>query len=241
MASRRPWVTTVARLRHRIGIWWLPDLADELGILLAHNTNSTSGEAPQIRAYQEAWRRNHRARPHQRRELQRLPVEADEAHHPRGHRDVTRIEGKPPKGWLSGGSHDIRGRLTRCRKRAGVCLSDWPCDDQPIYAHARRAHLAVPYPVEPTDSPQIIHRHHTAREFCDMLVDQLRKWSSTRAPSAGSRLDPSARVRLSVPVALLRKALQHCFASLFIERLWTRPGEIADYCRTLAPGIIPGS
>jgi hypothetical protein len=40
----------------------------------------------------------------------------------------------------------------------------------------------------------------------------------------------------------LRKALQHCFANKFIDRLWKcRPGDIADYCTTLEPGIIPGS
>ena len=40
----------------------------------------------------------------------------------------------------------------------------------------------------------------------------------------------------------LRKALQHCFANKLMDRVWKcRPGEIADYCLKLAPGIIPGS
>ena len=51
---------------------------------------------------------------------------------------------------------------------------DWPHDDQPIWMRTRSGPiLSVPYPVELNDSPQIIHRQHTGREFCDMLVDQF--------------------------------------------------------------------
>jgi hypothetical protein len=40
----------------------------------------------------------------------------------------------------------------------------------------------------------------------------------------------------------LRQALRHCFANPRADRVWKcRPGEIADYCVTLEPGIIPGS
>jgi hypothetical protein len=40
----------------------------------------------------------------------------------------------------------------------------------------------------------------------------------------------------------LRKALQHCFASKFMDRVWKcKPGDIADFCYALKPGIIPGS
>jgi hypothetical protein len=39
----------------------------------------------------------------------------------------------------------------------------------------------------------------------------------------------------------LRTALNHCFQNRFMSRVWKcRPGEIADYCVTLAPGIVPG-
>jgi hypothetical protein len=40
----------------------------------------------------------------------------------------------------------------------------------------------------------------------------------------------------------LRAALKHCFSSELMNRVWMcRPGEIADYCYTLKPGIISGS
>ena len=40
----------------------------------------------------------------------------------------------------------------------------------------------------------------------------------------------------------LRKALQHCFSSKCMNRVWKcRPGEIADYCYAMPAGIVPGS
>jgi hypothetical protein len=40
----------------------------------------------------------------------------------------------------------------------------------------------------------------------------------------------------------LRKALQHCFASKWMDRVWKcLPADVSDYCRKLEPGIVPGS
>ena len=40
----------------------------------------------------------------------------------------------------------------------------------------------------------------------------------------------------------LRVALKHCFSGKHMDRVWKcKPGEVADYCATLAPGIVPGS
>src|SRR5438046_5235113 len=40
----------------------------------------------------------------------------------------------------------------------------------------------------------------------------------------------------------LRAALKHCVEHKFRERVWwTRPGEIAEFCSSIQPGIIPGS
>jgi hypothetical protein len=41
---------------------------------------------------------------------------------------------------------------------------------------------------------------------------------------------------------LLRQALRHCLEGPARERLWlARPGEIAEFCYSLPPGLIPGS
>ena len=104
--------------------------------------------------------------------------------------------------------------------------------------------LSVPYPVELNDSPQIIHRQHTAREFCDMLVDQFEEMlaqSATQPLVCNVSIHPHT---FGYPFRLrpLRAALEHCFSLAGAEHVWKcRPGDISDYCRTLAPGIIPGS
>ena len=41
---------------------------------------------------------------------------------------------------------------------------------------------------------------------------------------------------------MLRRALQHCMRHPQAGKCWwVRPGDIADYCMTLPPGVIPGS
>ena len=43
-------------------------------------------------------------------------------------------------------------------------------------------------------------------------------------------------------IHLLRKALTHCTSHPEAQRVWwTRPGDCADFCWELPPGIIPGS
>jgi allantoinase len=153
--------------------------------------------------------------------------------------------GEPPKGWLIGGSYENPWTVDLLKVAGYTYISDWPCDDQPMWLRTRSGPiLSVPYPVELNDSPQIIHRQHTAREFCDMLVDQFEEMveQSGRHPLVCNiSIHPHT---FGYPFRLrpLRKALQHCFKSKLMSRVWKcRPGEIADYCATLAPGMIPGS
>ena len=233
---------------NRIGIWRLFDLADELGIPLAHNTNSMLyGEAPQI--FERIRKRGDEIIAHGRTNAENFNDfrwEADEA---RIIGEVTetfkRNEGRPPKGWLSGGSYEHSWTPDLLQEAGYIYFSDWPCDDQPLWLRTRSGRiLAVPYPVELNDSPQIIHRQHTAREFCDMLVDQFEEMVEQ---SAQHPLVFNVSIHPHVfgyPFRLrpLRKALQHCLASKLIGRVWKcRPGEIADYCLAMQPGIIPGS
>jgi len=102
----------------------------------------------------------------------------------------------------------------------------------------------VPYPVELNDSPQIIHRQHSAREFCEMLVDQFEEMidQSEKHPLVCNiSIHPHT---FGYPFRLrpLRTALKHCFQNRFADRIWRcRPCDIADYCRTLPAGVVPGS
>jgi len=234
---------------NRIGIWRLFDLADELGIPLAHNTNSALYDyAPQILE-------RIRARPgdeiiaHARTNSENIHDfrwEADEARLIREVTDIfTRNEGKAPKGWLSGGSYENPWTVDLLKEAGYTYLCDWPADDQPFWMRTRSGPiLSVPYPVELNDSPQIIHRQHTGREFCDMIVDQFEEMfeQSAKAPLVFNiSIHPHT---FGYPFRLrpLRVALKHCLSSKFQEGLWKcTPGDIADYCQTLDPGIIPGS
>ena len=157
----------------------------------------------------------------------------------------SRHEGRPPKGWMGAGTYENPWTPDLLKEAGYTYLMDWPFDDQPVWMRTRAGPLlSVPYPVELNDSPQIIHRQHTAREFCDMLVDQFEEMleQCEKHPLVCNiSIHPYV---FGYPFRLrpLRKALRHCFASKFMDRVWKcKPADIADYCQTLKPGIIPGS
>ena len=231
----------------RIGIWRLFDLADELGIPLAHNTTSLLYEsAPQI--FTRIRARGDEIIAHGRTTSETMHDfrwESDEAH---VIREVTetfrRHEGRAPRGWLGQGAYENAWTPNLLKEAGYTYLTDWPHDDQPLWMKTRAGPLlSVPYPVELNDSPAVLHRQHTGREFCDMLVDQFEEMAER---SAEHPLVCNISIHPYVfgqPFRLrpLRKALAHCFSGKFTDRVWkARPGEIADYCHTLAPGIIPG-
>jgi allantoinase len=233
---------------NRIGIWRLFDLAEELEMPLAHNTNSLLYDhAPQIMARIRA--RGDEIVGHGRTNSENLHDfrwEQDEA---RVIAEVSatfaRHEGKPIKGWMGAGTYENPWTLDLLREAGYTYVMDWPHDDQPIWMRTRSGRiLSVPYPAELNDSPQIIHRQHTAREFCDMLVDQFEEML---AQSEHHPLVCNISIHPYVfgyPFRLrpLRIALKHCFAAKHAERIWKcKPEDIADFCYALDPGIIPGS
>ena len=233
---------------NRIGIWRLFDLAQELDMPLAHNANSLLYEyAPQI--MERIRSRGDEIVGHGRtnsENLQDFRWEQDEA---RVIAEVTetfaRHEGKSVKGWMGAGTYENPWTVDLLKEAGYTYVMDWPHDDQPIWMRTRSGPiLSVPYPAELNDSPQIIHRQHTAREFCDMLVDQFEEM-----------LDQSAHHPLVCNISIhpyvfgypfrlrpLRNALKHCLASKHIDRVWKcKPEDIADFCSAMKPGIIPGS
>ena len=233
---------------NRIGIWRLFDLADELQMPLAHNTNSLLYDhAPQI--FERLRSRGDEIVAHGRtnsENLQDFRWEADEA---RVIAEVTgtftRNEGRPPKGWMGAGTYENATTPDLLKEAGYEYIMDWPHDDQPIWMRTRAGPiLSVPYPAELNDSPQVIHRQHTAREFCDMLVDQFEEMAEQ---SAKHPLVCNVSIHPYVfgyPFRLrpLRKSLQHCFSSRLMERVWKcKPADVSDYCRGLEPGIVPGS
>ena len=211
---------------------------------LAHNTNSLLYDhAPQI--FERIRSRGDEIVAHGRtnsENLQDFRWEEDEA---RVIREVTetfaRNEGKRPKGWMGAGTYENSWTPDLLKEAGYDYIMDWPHDDQPIWMRTRAGPiLSVPYPAELNDSPQIIHRQHTGREFCDMLVDQFEEMveQSEKHPLVCNiSIHPYV---FGYPFRLrpLRKALKHCFSSKFMDRVWKcKPEEVSDYCRELCrPG-----
>ena len=100
--------------------------------------------------------------------------------------------------------------------------------------------LSVPYSVELNDSPAMVMRHHTGREFADMITDQfdeMLEQSAERPMVMTIILHPFI---LGQPHRLrpLRGALRHILGQR--DNLWiTRPGEMFDYVTSLPEGLIP--
>jgi allantoinase len=233
---------------NRIGIWRLFDLADEVGMPLAHNTNSLLYDyAPPI--FERLRSRGDEIVGHGRTNSENLQDFRWEDDERRVIVEVTetfkRNEGRAPKGWMGAGAYENSTTPDLLKEAGYEYIMDWPHDDQPIWMRTRAGPiLSVPYPVELNDSPQVVHRQHTGREFCDMLVDQFEEMVEQ---SANHPLVCNVSIHPYVfgyPFRLrpLRKALQHCFSSTFMGRVWKcKPQDVSDHCRTLEPGVIPGS
>ena len=156
---------------------------------------------------------------------------------------VQRLSGKPVKGWLGPFLAQSAVTLDLLVEAGYSYVMDWPADDQPFWMRTRSGPiLAVPYPIEINDSPAMIYRYNTGREFADMIIDQfdeMLRMSAKRPLVFSVSLHPFI---IGQPFRLnqFRRALDHIMKRR--DELWiTRPGEIATFCQGLNPGIIPGS
>jgi allantoinase len=230
---------------NRVGIWSYFDLLDEYGLPASHNINSAALDAcPDLVS-----RLNQRGDEyvgHGRTNAERQDVlwEQDEARLIAECTEVlTRAAGTPPRGWL--GPYVAQSACTLdLLKEAGYgYVMDWPADDQPFWMRTRSGPiLSVPYPIEINDSPAMIFRQHSGREFEEMIVDQFDEMlrRSEKYPLVfGISVHPFI---IGQPFRMqgLRRALDHVLARR--DQLWiTVPGEIARFCEGLRPGIVPGS
>ena len=158
---------------------------------------------------------------------------------------IAKHVGVRPTGWM--GPAALESKVTPdLLKEAGYTHTlDWPFDDQPIWTQTRSGPLlSVPYPSEMNDFGTLLSRDHTGREFADMIVDQFEEMleQSTRAPLVCSISLHGFVVGQPFRLRPLRKAIAHCVNHKSKDRVWfTTAGEIAKYCFSLPPGVIPGS
>jgi len=114
---------------------------------------------------------------------------------------------------------------------------------QPVWMRTRSGPiLSVPYPIELNDLPALVNRHHTGRQFAEMIVDQFDEMlaQSRKYPLVFSVALHPFIIGQPFRLRALRDALRHITAHK--DKLWfTTPGDIARYCEGLPKGVVPGS
>ncbi len=228
---------------NRVGLWnWL-DVLDEYGIPAAHNVNSLALEYyPEIVERLNARGDEYVGHGRTNAERQDILWEADEARLIAECTDsVERTTGKRPQGWMGPWLAQSSCTLDLLKEAGYRYVMDWPADDQPFWMRTRSGPiLAVPYPVEINDSPALIFRQHSGREFEEMMIDQfdeLLHHSAKRPLVFNVSVHPFI---IGQPFRLraYRRALDHILKRR--DEIWvTTPGEIARYCETLPESVLP--
>ena len=230
---------------HRVGIWRLFDLLDELKLPAAHNLSSLMCDyRPDIVERMKA--RGDEIIGHGRTQSERQVTmwEGDEARMVADSTStIEKFYGRRPYGWMGPGMSHTPVTIDVLQEAGYRFVMDWCADDQPFWMKARKGRiLAVPYPLEVNDSVALLFRHQTAREFADMIVDQFDEMieqCADRPLVCTIALHP---MTMGQPfrLGLLADALRHVVNHPKRERVWfTLPGQIADHCAALPPGILP--
>jgi peptidoglycan/xylan/chitin deacetylase (PgdA/CDA1 family) len=228
---------------NRVGLWYYLDLLDEYGVPGAHNVNALALELyPEIVERLNA--RGDEYVGHGRTNAERQDVlwEEDEARLIAESTDaILRASGKKPEGWLGPWLAQTGVTLDLLKEAGYSYVMDWPADDQPFWMRTRAGPiLAVPYPIEINDSPALVFRQHSGREFAEMIIDQFDEMlhqSAKRPLVFGVSVHPFV---IGQPFRLraFRRAMDHILRRR--DELWiTTPGEIARYCATLPESILP--
>lgn len=229
---------------NRVGAWYMLDAFDALRLPMAALVNSAMYDyAPELVAACRA--RGDEIVGHGRTNAERQGVlgEADErALIAEATSRLAEAEGRPPEGWLGpwiSHSHVTPDLLAEAGYRY---LLDWCMDDQPIWFRCRggKRILAVPYPQEVNDIPQIAGRRIGGDAFADIIVDQfdeMLELSQERPLVMGVALH-AYLVGQPHRLRHLKRALRHI--AKHRDRIWlTTPGAIAQRCLSLPAGIVP--
>jgi len=230
---------------HRVGIWRLFDLLDELKLPAAHNLSSLMCDyRPEIVECMRA--RGDEIIGHGRTQSERQGSmwAADEARMvAESTATIEKFYGRRPYGWMGAGMSHTPVTIDVLQEAGYQFLMDWCCDDQPFWMKARAGRiLCVPYPLEVNDSVTLLFRQQTAGDFADMIVDQFDEMigqCAERPLVCTVALHP---MTMGQPfrLGLLAKALKHVANHPQRDRVWfTLPGQIAGHCAALPPGIVP--
>jgi allantoinase len=158
---------------------------------------------------------------------------------------IEKYIGVRPTGWMGPGANESNVTPDLLKEAGYTFLLDWPFDDQPVWMRTRSGPLlSVPYPMELNDAGTLAMRDHTGREFADMVVDQFEEMleRSEKQPLVFALSLHGFIVGQPFRLRPLRQAIKHCVEHKAKDRVWyTRAADIAKYCFSLKPGLIPGS
>lgn len=229
---------------NRVGAWYMLDAFDALRLPMAALVNSSMYDyAPELIAACRA--RGDEIVGHGRTNAERQGVLAEPEERGLIAEATARLagmEGRAPEGWLGpwiSHSHVTPDLLAEAGYRY---LLDWCMDDQPIWFRCRggKRILAVPYPQEVNDIPQIAGRKIGGDAFADIIVDQfdeMLELSQDRPLVMGVALH-AYLVGQPHRLRHLKRALRHI--AKHRDRIWlTTPGAIARHCQSLPAGIVP--
>lgn len=220
----------------RVGLAYVIELFDELGLRVAHNVNSYLYEHYGA-VFDRIRTRGDEIVAHGRTNSERQDAlsEADEAALIREvTRTIERHERVAPQGWMGPWRAETDVTIDLLKEAGYRYFMDWPCDDQPIWMRTRSGPiLSVPYPLEASDGTAIAREAHSGREFADLIVDQFDEMveqSRSRPLVCGIALHPFV-IGHPFRIRALRQALTHCINHRHKDRVWvTLPGMIADQC-----------
>jgi peptidoglycan/xylan/chitin deacetylase (PgdA/CDA1 family) len=228
---------------NRVGIWYLFDLLDEMRLPASHNVNALALSAcPEIVA--RIRDRGDEVIGHGRTNAERQDGMAEDDERrliAETTSEIARHFGAPPRGWL--GPYIVQSRQTAdLLKEAGYdYLLDWPADDQPFWMRTRAGPiLSVPYSIEVNDSPALVFRQHTARDFEAMIIDQFDEMlvQSARRPLVFTVVLHPFVIGQPFRLRAFRRAMEHVLRHR--DQVWiTTPGEVARHCMGLPPGMVP--
>lgn len=229
---------------NRVGLWYMLDMLDSLGLPCGHNVNSAMLDAcPEIPRALLARGDEMIGHGRTNSERQDLMWEEDERRLIQQSRDAILRHGGIPEGWM--GPYIAESSVTPdlLKEEGFSYVMDWPADDQPFWLTTRAGPiLSVPYSVELNDIPNMIGRLHTGREFAEAVEDQFTFMleQSEKYPLVCSVvLHPfvlGQPQRLKPFRDALKRMLEHR------DKIWiAQPRDVARHVMSLAPGIVPGS
>ena len=229
---------------NRVGVWRLYDLLDEMALPACHLVNSAVFDyCPDV--IDPIMARNDEIIGHGRTNAERQGHlwEADEARLIAHVRDrIAQRTGEVPRGWMGPWMSQSRVTPDLLQEAGFLYEMDWPGDDQPIWMRTRNGRiLSLPYSFEINDSPQVLVRHHTPEEFCQMIVGQFEEMlqQSSKQPLVLGIALHTMIMGQPYHLRVLREALRRIVNHPDAGKVWfTRPRDIHAHVAALPPGIV---